>query len=280
MRVVRTVAGMQRLAVALKREGFLGLVPTMGGLHEGHLDLVRIARRRCQRVVVSVFVNPAQFGSGEDFARYPRNLRRDCRLIESVGADAVFAPSVEQMYPRGHATHVDVERLTMHLCGASRPGHFQGVATVVAKLLNIVQPDVAVFGRKDAQQALVIRRMVFDLNMPVRVIVAPTRREKDGLAMSSRNAYLSASDRAAAPALYKSLRLARRLVTRGERDARVIRAEVRRYIRARTRGRLDYVEIVDRAELTPVKTIEGDVLVALAVYFGKTRLIDNVTVRP
>jgi pantoate--beta-alanine ligase len=271
---------MQRLAVAFKREGSLGLVPTMGGLHEGHLGLVRVARRRCRRVVVSIFVNPAQFGPGEDFARYPRNLRRDCRLLESVGVDAVFAPSVQQMYPSGYATHVDVERLTMHLCGASRPGHFRGVATVVAKLLNIVQADVAVFGRKDAQQASVIRRMVFDLNMPVRLIVAPTRREKDGLAMSSRNAYLSASDRAAAPALHESLQLARRLVTRGERDARVIRAEVRRYIRARTHGRLDYVEIVDGSELTPVETIKGDVLIALAVHFGKTRLIDNVTVRP
>lgn len=270
---------MQRLAVALKRDGRLGLVPTMGGLHQGHLDLVRIARRRCRRVVVSIFVNPTQFGPREDFARYPRDLARDCRMLESVGADVVFAPSVRQMYPDGYATYVEVERLTESLCGASRPGHFRGVATVVAKLLNIVRPHLAVFGRKDAQQAAVIGRMVRDLDLPVRLVIAATTREKDGLAMSSRNAYLSPAERAAAPALYRSLRLARQLIVRGERDARKVKGEVRRYIRSRTTGRIDYVEIVDGAELEPVRTVTGTVLVALAVHFGRTRLIDNVTVR-
>ena len=279
MKVVRTVAGMQRLAVALKRDGLVGLVPTMGGLHAGHLDLVRGARRRCRRVVVSIFVNPVQFGPGEDFTRYPRDLRRDRRLLESGGADVVFVPTVEQMYPSGYATYVDVERLTGHLCGASRPGHFRGVATVVAKLFNVVQPDIAVFGRKDAQQALIIRRMVRDLNVPVRLITAPTRREKDGLAMSSRNVYLTAAERAAAPALHESLLLARRLVAGGERKPATIRRAMRRYICSRTTGCVDYIEIVDTAELSPVKTIDGAVLIALAVRFGKTRLIDNVTVR-
>lgn len=269
---------MQRLAAALKRNGSLGFVPTMGGLHDGHLDLVRVARRRCRSVVVSVFVNPVQFGHGEDFTRYPRDLRRDCRMLESVGADVVFAPTAEQMYPSGYATHVDVERLTRHLCGASRPGHFRGVATVVAKLFNVVQPDIAVFGRKDAQQALIIRRMVRDLNVPVRLVIAPTKRERDGLAMSSRNVYLSPVERAAAPALHQSLLLARRLIARGERNPRTIREAMRRYIRSRTPGRVDYVGLVDTDELAPVKTVKGTVLIALAVYFGKTRLIDNTTV--
>ena len=270
---------MQRLAVALKRDGVLGLVPTMGGLHDGHLDLVRIARRRCRRVVVSIFVNQVQFGPGEDFVRYPRDLRRDCRLLESIGADVVFAPGARQMYPAGYATYVDVERLTGHLCGASRPGHFRGVATVVVKLLNVVQPDIAVFGRKDAQQALIIRRMVRDLNVPVRLITVPTRREEDGLAMSSRNVHLAAAERAAAPALHQSLLLARRLVAGGERNPATIRGAMRRYISSRTTGCVDYIEIVDTAELAPVKILEGTVLIALAVQFGKTRLIDNVTVR-
>jgi pantoate--beta-alanine ligase len=279
MRVVRTQAAARRCISELRGSGSIGLVPTMGALHHGHLELVRRARRLCRHVVVSVFVNPTQFGPKEDFRRYPRDLRRDCRLLESVGADLVFAPSVKAMYARGYATYVNVERLTEHLCGASRPGHFRGVTTVVAKLLNITQPDVAVFGQKDAQQAAVIRRMARDLDMPVRIVVAPTVRERDGLALSSRNSYLSPEERAEAVVVPRSLGLARELVRAGEHDARRIKSAMRRLIQSRSHGLVDYIEIVDLDELTPVSRVTGRALIALAVRFGRTRLIDNLVVR-
>jgi pantoate--beta-alanine ligase len=220
-----------------------------------------------------------QFGPKEDFRRYPRNLGRDRRMLEAAGVDLVFAPSARTMYRPEHATCVEVERLTKHLCGASRPGHFRGVTTIVAKLLNIVQPDVAVFGRKDAQQAAVVRRMVRDLNFPVRVLVAPTAREADGLALSSRNQYLSADERAEAVVVPQALRLARKLVRSGERDCRTIRQALRRLIRAHSRGRPDYVEIVGLDELAPLSRVSGRALVAVAVRFGSTRLIDNCVLR-
>ncbi len=279
MRTVRTVAAMQRLAGQLRREGTLGFVPTMGCLHEGHLSLVRAARKRSARVVVSVFVNPAQFGPKEDLARYPRDFRRDCRLLRAEGVDVVFHPGREEMYPAGHATSVEVEQLTGRLCGAFRPGHFRGVTTVVAKLFNAVRPHLAVFGQKDAQQAFVIRRMAKDLNSGVRILIAPTVRESDGLAMSSRNRYLNAAQRSQAPVLYRSLRLARRTVRDGERDPGRVKRRVRSLIRSESSARIEYVEIVDTGDLLPVGRIDGRVLVAVAVRFGRTRLIDNVILR-
>jgi pantoate--beta-alanine ligase len=251
----------------------------MGYLHEGHLELVRACRRHADFVVVSVFVNPIQFGPGEDFRRYPRDLARDKRLLRAVGADVVFCPEAADMYPSGRATAVEVERLTQGLCGRSRPGHFRGVTTVVAKLFNVVGPDVAVFGQKDAQQAFVIRRMVRDLGYDIKMVIVPTVREPDGLAMSSRNVYLTPQQRAEAPVLHQSLLLARRMVGAGERRAGRIKAAMRRQIEGRSRGRVDYVEVTDTDELKPVTAVKGEVLVALAVRFGKTRLIDNLVIR-
>jgi pantoate--beta-alanine ligase len=270
---------MQRLAREFGRRGRVGFVPTMGALHNGHLELVRAARRRSDSVVVSVFVNPIQFGPSEDFRRYPRNFQRDRRLLAQVGTDVIFRPSVTDMYPPGFLTHVDVGRLASQLCGRSRPGHFEGVTTVVAKLLNVVRPDVAVFGQKDAQQALVIQRMVRDLDYATRIVIVPTVREPDGLAMSSRNAYLTPAQRAEAPVLHRSLVRAREIVRGGERSAARIKAAMRRMIARESGGRVDYVEVVDTSDLAPVRAIRGEVLVALAVFFGRTRLIDNLIVR-
>ncbi len=279
MRVVRSVAAMQRIALDRRGKGSVGLVPTMGYLHAGHLQLVRAARKQSDYVVVSIFVNPIQFGPKEDFRRYPRDFARDRRLLQSAGVDVVFYPRVRDMYPEGFATFVEVERLGEGLCGKARPGHFRGVTTVVAKLFSVVLPDVAVFGAKDAQQAFVIRRMARDLGFHTRVIILPTVRERDGLAMSSRNVYLSPEQRAEAPALHRSLVLAQNLIRRGERRAAIVKAAMRRLIQRESGGRIDYVEMVDTDELRPVKTIEGETLVALAVFFGKTRLIDNTTVK-
>ncbi len=268
---------MQRRARLLP--GRVGLVPTMGALHDGHLELVRVCRRHADSVVVSVFVNPTQFGPGEDYRRYPRNLTRDRQLLKRVGADVLFCPKVRDIYPSGYATFVEVERLTEGLCGRSRPGHFRGVTTIVAKLFNIVQPDVAVFGKKDAQQALVVRRLIRDLGYNIKLVVVPTVREPDGLAMSSRNSYLTPAQRAEAPVLYQSLLLARGLVAQGVRQASSVKAAMRRLIRRHSSGRIDYIELVDTDELRPVTRLAGRVLVALAVRFGTTRLIDNMFIR-
>jgi len=275
MRVVRKVSAMQRLARRLRAEGRIGLVPTMGALHEGHLKLVRVAQARCDYVVVSIFVNPIQFGPGEDYRTYPRDFSRDRRLLKSVGVDVVFYPDVSEMYPPEYSTYVEVETLTRHLCGRSRPGHFRGVTTVVAKLFNIVKPDLAVFGQKDAQQALVIKRMVRDLNFDIQIVVVRTVREPDGLAMSSRNAYLTPEQRRQATVLFRSLKLAQRLVKNGERDPARIKTAMHRLIKRESQGRIDYIEIVDTGRLEPVKKIAGEILIALAVYFGNARLIDN-----
>jgi len=279
MKVVRSVAAMQRIARELKRRGRIGFVPTMGFLHEGHLQLVRVARRQSDFVVVSIFVNPIQFGPKEDYRRYPRDFNRDRRLLKSAGADFIFCPGVKDVYPEGFATLVHVERLGEGLCGKSRPGHFRGVTTVVAKLFNIVLPDVAVFGAKDAQQAFVIRRMTRDLGFQTRIVILPTAREKDGLAMSSRNVYLTPEQRAEAPVLHRSLVLAKRLIRQGERQAAKVKAAMGRLIQRESDGRIDYVEMVDTDELRPVRTIKGETLIALAVFYGKTRLIDNTIVR-
>ena len=277
MQIIHPISGMQRTADALRAGGRrIGFVPTMGYLHEGHASLIRHARKRADEVVVSIFVNPAQFGPGEDYQTYPKDLDRDLRLIREAGADTVFIPSAEEMYPPDFATFVHVEGLTEGLCGVARPGHFRGVTTVVAKLFTSVKPHLAVFGQKDAQQALVIRRMVRDLNLDVEVQIAPTVREPDGLAMSSRNIYLNPDERLQAPALYQALRLAQQMARAGERNAPKIIQKMRDLISERPGARIDYVSIVDTQGLRPVEQLAGEVLVAVAVRFGRARLIDNV----
>lgn len=256
----------------------VGLVPTMGYLHQGHLSLVAAARQAADTVVMSIFVNPLQFGVGEDYEVYPRDLTRDAGLAEAAGVAAIFAPSVAEMYPPGYSTFVEVENLTEGLCGASRPGHFRGVTTVVSKLFNIVQPDVAVFGQKDFQQAVVIQRMVRDLNLPLEIIVAPIVREADGLAMSSRNTYLSPEQRTASLVLYRSLKLAEERIAAGERQAAQLKQTLVDFIGAEPQANIDYVEIVDAESLKPLAELQGRVLIALAVRFGSTRLIDNTVV--
>jgi len=247
----------------------------MGALHEGHLSLVREGKRIAESVVVSIYVNPTQFGPNEDLARYPRDLEGDVAKLSSAGADAVYLPSDEAMYPKGAQTFVTVEGISKPLCGLSRPGHFRGVATVVAKLLVMVEPDVALFGEKDFQQLAVIRTMVRDLSIPVEIVGCPIVRERDGLAMSSRNAYLSKEERAAALSLSRSLEIARAMVSAGEREAAKIVAAVRKEIEGTGLARIDYAEIVDPETLEKKTELSGAALVALAVFFGKTRLIDN-----
>lgn len=277
MEVLTTVQEVRGYVKACRSQGkSIGLVPTMGFFHEGHLSLMRAARRECDVVVVSLFVNPTQFGPHEDYDRYPRDLERDRVMAQEVGVDLLFVPTVEEMYPPGYATYVEVERLTDIMCGRSRPGHFRGVATVVTKLFNIVQPDRAYFGQKDAQQALVIKRMVRDLNMPVDIRVMPIVREEDGLAMSSRNVYLSPEERQSALVLIKSLRRAEEMVRDGERSADRIKEAIRETIGSEQRARIDYVEVVDAEELKPLETIQGKALAAVAVFIGNARLIDNV----
>jgi len=271
---------MQELADKLRSAGkSIGFVPTMGYLHPGHLSLVRIAKQQTDFVVVSIFVNPLQFGPAEDFDRYPRDFKRDEQLLEKEGANAIFYPELTEMYPSGFSTSVAVEKLTEQLCGKSRPGHFTGVTTVVAKLFNIVKPDKAIFGQKDAQQAFVIKRMVRDLNFDIEIVIAPTMREPDGLAMSSRNSYLSPEERKESAVLYQALQLAENLIRQGEKEAGTIIKEMEILIRSKPSARIDYVSIVDTENLQPVKKIEGEVLIALAVRFGKTRLIDNILLR-
>ena len=261
----------------------IGFVPTMGYLHEGHLSLVREAKDQCDIAVMSIFVNPLQFGPNEDFDRYPRDLERDAQLAESAGVDAIFAPSVDEMYPAGNGkvlTHVDVDHVTDSLCGATRPGHFRGVSTVVTKLFNIVLPDRAFFGLKDAQQVVVLQQMVRDLNQPVEVVPCPILREPDGLAMSSRNVFLSPEERAQALVLNRSLREAQELFQEGERDAGKLAAHVSALISGQPLSDIDYVQIVSMRDLAPLQgPITEDALLALAVRFGKTRLIDNTVLK-
>jgi pantoate--beta-alanine ligase len=277
--LLHTVAELRQALGDARRAGkSIGLVPTMGALHEGHLSLVRIAKEGGFIVVVSIFVNPSQFGPKEDFAKYPRTLQADLDLLATCDADYVFAPATDEVYRPGHQTWVEVGAVAEPLEGAIRPGHFRGVATVVLKLLNMVQPDAAFFGQKDFQQTLVIRRMVGDLDLPVAIGICPIVREPDGLAMSSRNRYLSPAARKDAVVLSQSLQLAERLVNEGQRDARSIAAQLSALIEKAENATIDYVAIVDPETLTPVETIEGRTLVALAVRIGETRLIDNCLV--
>ncbi|CDX00193.1 Pantothenate synthetase [bioreactor metagenome] len=253
----------------------IALVPTMGYLHEGHLTLVEEARKSGAFVVMSIFVNPLQFGPNEDFARYPRDLERDAKKAEGAGVDLIFNPEVEEMYPAKNLTHVEVDELGDSLCGASRPGHFRGVTTVVSKLFHIVQPDRAYFGQKDYQQYLIICQMVKDLNFPIEVIGVPIVREEDGLALSSRNIYLSPEQRAEALVLQRSLGEAENWFRQGERSALTIEERIKELIRNESSGEIDYVEIRSAENLHRVEQIEGKIFIALAVRFGSTRLIDN-----
>ena len=256
----------------------IGFVPTMGALHAGHRSLMRAARAHCDHVVVSIFVNPTQFGPLEDFSKYPRPLEADLAACREEGVDAVFCPSVEEMYPPGAKTTVAVAGLTTGLCGQHRPGHFDGVTTIVTKLFNAVQPDTAFFGQKDAQQAVIIRRMTRDLLLPIEIVVCPTIREADGLAMSSRNRYLSPAEREQALCLSQALNRARDQIAAGKRNAAELSAEMRRAIEAAGPCSIDYIEIVDADELTAKDIVRGRCLIALAVRIGPARLIDNAVV--
>jgi len=281
MKTCKTIEEMQAASWAARLGGLrLGFVPTMGALHEGHLSLVRAAKTQCDVVVVSIFVNPLQFGPNEDLAKYPRNLDRDCQLLEKESVDFLFLPTVEEMYPEKAITYVTVEGLSEKLCGRSRPGHFRGVTTVVAKLFNIIEPDLSCFGQKDAAQAAIIRRLVRDLNFPVEIVVCPIVRDPDGLAMSSRNAYLNADQRKCALVLHRSLVEVRTRFEQGERLAAKLIESGKRVLAEESAVRLDYLEIVDTDTLEPEAEVRSTVLVAVAAFVGSTRLIDNVVLSP
>lgn len=280
MKVCNTVPAMRSACRAAREDGqSLGFVPTMGALHEGHLSLVRAAKAQWDAVAVSIFVNPTQFGPKEDLSRYPRPFERDCELLEKEGVDLLFAPSAEEMYPAGAVTYVTVEGLSEKLCGKSRPGHFRGVTTVVAKLFHIIEPDAAFFGQKDAAQATIIRRMVRDLNLPVEIVVCPIVREPDGLAMSSRNAYLDAQQRKSALVLSRSLKEVQNLFDRGERKASRLIEAGKQIFAQEPAARLDYFEIVEPDTLDAIGEVRGSVLVAVAAFVGNTRLIDNLVLQ-
>jgi pantoate--beta-alanine ligase len=279
MKIVKKIPELKRIIHLIKRKNKkIGFVPTMGYLHEGHLSLIRVAQKNTDFVVCSIFVNPIQFGPNEDFDRYPRDLKRDEALLKKEKVDLLFYPSIKEMYPDGYRTYVDVEGWSSILCGKSRPGHFRGVATVVLKLFNIVQPDVAVFGEKDYQQAVIIKKMVEDLNLDVKIIVSPIVREADGLAMSSRNTYLSSEQRANATILYKSLQWAKdAFYKESVKSPEYIINQMRQMIEEKG-GSVDYIAIVDKNDLSPVKYIKKGDRILVAVFFGKTRLIDNTEI--
>ena len=281
MKLVKTIDEMRAFRKATRKSGQrLGLVPTMGALHEGHLSLVRAAREKSDAVAVSIFVNPTQFGPNEDFGKYPRNLESDSALLQREKVDVIFTPSVEDMYPADAVTWVTVEGMSDRLCGKSRPGHFRGVTTVVSKLFHIIEPDVAFFGQKDAAQVAIIRGMVRDLNMPVAIEVCPIIRESDGLALSSRNAYLNPGERKSALVLSRSLQRVQKLFDAGERDsAKLITAGEQEFAKEPS-ARLDYFEIVDPDSLESISKISQRALIALAAFIGNTRLIDNIVLDP
>jgi len=277
MKIIRTVKEMHAYSESFRNAGkTVSLVPTMGFLHEGHLSLMREAKKRANVLVVSIFVNPTQFGPGEDYDAYPRNFERDCEMVESIGCDCIYAPEVLEMYPSGYQTSVQVDRVTKNLCGITRPAHFNGVTTVVAKLFNAVKPHLSIFGEKDFQQLIVIKRMVLDLNMDVDVIGMPIVREEDGLAMSSRNKYLTPAERKAALCLSQSLFETKKMFEAGERNAEVLMDYVKDIICSEGTGKIDYAKICDVVNLEDCSVIENDSVMALAVYFNKARLIDNI----
>ena len=279
MEIVRTVEWMKEVSRgAREKERIIGLVPTMGALHEGHLSLVRAAKRECSPVVVSIFVNPKQFGQGEDLEKYPRRMEQDCAALESLGVEYVFAPSSAEMYPAGFSTAVIVEGLSDRFEGRSRPAHFRGVTTVVLKLFEIVQPHFAYFGRKDAQQVRIIRRMAGDLNLDAQIVTCPIVREPDGLAMSSRNAYLNGDERRAATALFRALGAMKAEIDAGQRETGRLKEAMRRVFDAEPGAALDYAEIVDAETLEPAVFLRGTCLALVAAFVGKTRLIDNALI--
>ena len=276
MQIVRSIEEMQKISLAYKKQGkTIGFVPTMGYLHEGHLSLIRIARKKADIVVASIFVNPTQFAPNEDLDKYPRDFERDESLCRKEQVDIIFYPTTEIMYPVPYRTYVEVEEITNALCGLSRPGHFKGVTTVVTKLFNIVLPDFAVFGQKDFQQASIIKQMVRDLNFPLQIILGPIVREEDGLAMSSRNAYLSVEGRKNATVLFQSLQLARQMLRQGERDAKKIKTKMAELITS-VPSKIDYIEIVNANDFRSVEKVGNHTLFALAVFIENTRLIDNM----
>lgn len=280
MRIITEVQEMHDAVGQEKSRGkSIGLVPTMGFLHEGHLSLVRESVQQADVTVVSIYVNPTQFGPKEDFKEYPRNIKRDTEILEAEGVDYIFSPGNEEIYPEGYKTYVEVHDLQDTLCGRSRPGHFRGVCTVVLKLFNIVEPDFAYFGQKDAQQAIILKRMVQDLNLGVKIEVLPIVREEDGLALSSRNTYLDQEQRKAARVLSQSLEEARKMFENGEQDSSQIISRMKERISQEPRAKIDYVEIVDMDTLNPVAKIENEALAALAVFIGKVRLIDNTILK-
>ena len=279
MEIARTIIDIRRLAGSARKAGqTVGFVPTLGALHEGHLSLVRQARKENDFVVVSIFLNPSQFVAGEDLSKYPHQEKQDLELCEKAEVDVVFMPSAEQIYPVGYRTAVNVEGLSERLCGIHRPGHFPGVCTVVAKLFNIVQPDLAYFGQKDAQQALIIRRMVQDLDMPIQIRLCPTVRERNGLAMSSRNAYLTDLQRSQAACLYRALQKGKDLIETGQRDPQVVTEQMERVIVEAGPSQIDYVAAVEPENLEPVTKDSSSWLLAVAVRIGPARLIDNMLV--
>lgn len=280
MKLIDSISRMATLVKILKKEGkSIGFVPTMGYLHEGHMSLVKAAKKHTDVVVLSIFVNPLQFGPKEDFKKYPRDIKRDEALAGDAGVDIMFCPSVSEIYPEGYATYVNVENFTDKLCGVSRPEHFKGVATVIAKLFNIVKPDMAYFGQKDAQQVIVIKKMSRDLNMDIEIKAMPIIRETDGLAMSSRNIYLSEAERREALVLNRSLEKASALAAAGERDSVKIVKAMKELISQKPMVKIDYVSIVNTKDLKDIPAISGEALVAIAAFVGSTRLIDNVIVK-
>ncbi|MBF0484954.1 MAG: pantoate--beta-alanine ligase [Candidatus Omnitrophica bacterium] len=279
MRIIKTIKALRLCLAGFRRKGkTIGFVPTMGYFHKGHISLMKASKKANDITVVSLFVNPLQFGPREDLAKYPRDFKRDSLMAKEAGVDILFCPSPREMYPGSLLTRISVAEMSQGLCGASRPGHFEGVATVVGKLLNIVQPDVMCLGQKDAQQVAVLKKMVLDLNFPLKLNVVPTVREPDGLAMSSRNVYLSPSERKEAPAIYRALKAARVLILSGELDATKINSKIKKLILEGTSASIEYISCVDPDSLKAVRRIKLPVMVAVAVRFSAARLIDNIVV--
>lgn len=280
MKLIRSPKEIQRITKSIKKNGrSIGLVSTMGAMHSGHLSLIRQARKDNSIAIVSIFVNPIQFGPKEDLNKYPRPIKQDLAFCKKEGVDLIYLPYLKYMYPKGYNTYVSVLGLTDGLCGGVRPGHFKGVTTVVNKLFNLIQPDIAYFGQKDCQQALVIKKMVEDLNIPVIIKVIPTKRERDGLAMSSRNIYLSPRERKDAVLLYQGLKQAGRLIKQGNHNAALVINNIRKFLKQGKYICPQYISIVDLKDLKPAKRLKGRVLIALAAFVGKTRLIDNIIVK-
>lgn len=280
MKIVKSIKEMQKISTALKRKGkIIGFVPTMGYLHEGHLSLIRLAKKKSDVVFVSIFVNPLQFGPKEDFKRYPRDLKRDIKLAKKSGCDILFVPGEKKMYPERYLTNVNVEKLADTLEGKFRSGHFKGVTTVVAKLFNIVQPDLAFFGQKDAQQVVIIQKMVQDLNFNLKIIVGPTVREPSGLALSSRNSYLADDEKKTAKVLFESLQKAQSVIEQGETNSFKIIHEMEKMILSKPKTIIDYIAITDSQTLEPLEKLSGEVLISMAVFVGSTRLIDNLKLK-